>query len=183
MRYWLDTEFFETVSYGVEFISAGIVSADGRSYYAQNKDFNLERLKGTWHEFNTLPHLVTLDAQSKAYSIKEIGNDIKDFLLSPKTKPEVWAYYGFYDWWCVTHLYGTMQNLPSGFPFSYNEMITLQKTLSIIRGQWIPFPDKKLNTKPHHALYDAYWDKLAWNHMMRVAFGDQHELPQYADEE
>ena len=62
-------------------------------------------------------------------------------------------------------------------------MITLQKTLSIIRGQWILFPNKKLNIKPHHALYDAYWDKLAWNHMMQVAFGDQHELPQYADEE
>ena len=56
MKYYLDTEFLEGQQkkvFGktkptIDLISIGIVSEDGRSYYAINKDFNLKEAWNRW---------------------------------------------------------------------------------------------------------------------------------------
>lgn len=42
MKYFLDTEFIETVGH-IELISIGIVSEDGRELYMANHDANLDK--------------------------------------------------------------------------------------------------------------------------------------------
>jgi len=94
-------------------------------------------------------------------------------------QPDFYAYYSAYDWVVFCQLFGTMNDIPKGFPmFCYdlkqimdekaNELMnkvcyesgnhtiwSLNKALSQIKeSAYYP-----INENPHHALSDAHWDK------------------------
>jgi hypothetical protein len=190
-NYYLDTEFsegffkpiswlpgwlsFNKPQWSIELISVGIVTDDGREYYAINKNFRRSRCNH-WVKENVLPLLPsrTLMAEpthkdpwpegnvpNPIYkSIQTISHDIKEFVipfneindLAPfggllsqgldkwKKENEVVfkAYYADYDWVMICTIFGTMMDLPEGFPmYCVDLKQTLDEFAMSTRGQMI----------------------------------------------
>jgi hypothetical protein len=106
MRYFFDTEFIED-GRTIDLISIGIVGADGREFYAESSEFDASNA-GPWVRQNVLPHLFGngLPREGIARAVAAFVGD----------KPEFWADYGSYDWVALCQLYGTMMDLPKGWP-------------------------------------------------------------------
>jgi hypothetical protein len=146
VRYWFDTEFIEDGK-TIDLISIGIVGEDGREFYAESEECDLAKAS-PWVRDNVLPHLrhVRLPRADIATAIVEfVGTE----------KPEFWAYYADYDWVALCQLFGTMMDLPKGWPMYCRDI-----------KQWCDsLGDPKLPEQlaaEHHALADARWNKQAW---------------------
>ena len=150
MRYWFDTEFIEDGK-TIDLISIGIVSEDDRKLYMISSEFK-ERKANDWVRDNVLSHL-PLPEHKIRYSKKNIAEEVEKFIGNDK--PEIWAYYADYDWVVLCQLFGTMMDLPRGWPMYCRDI-----------KQWC---DQLGNPKlpeqefaKHHALNDAEWNKKAW---------------------
>lgn len=143
MRFWFDTEFYEDGK-TIELISIGLVSEDGREYYAETPDAETLCAKSAWLIANVQPHLVGATKTKAA-----IATDLTQFMGE---KPEIWAYYADYDWVVLCQLYGRMIDLPKGWPMFCRDVRQLAE------GRALP----KLGGNEHHALADARWAKGAW---------------------
>lgn len=149
MRFWFDTEFYEN-GRTIELISIGVVSEDGRTYYAETPE--ARRLAATthWLAANVAPHLTQDNRHT--YERWQIGNALITFMGE---KPEIWAYYADYDWVVLCQLFGTMMSLPAGWPMYCRDV----KQLCDERGNpRLP----KQSGQEHHALADAKWTREAW---------------------
>lgn len=83
--------------------------------------------------------------------MEKIRHQLKDG--SPK--PEIWAYYADYDWVAFCQLFGTMMDLPKGFPMYCRD----------IKQECDRLGNPKLPSQgegEHNALEDARWNKRAW---------------------
>ena len=69
--------------------------------------------------------------------------------------PEFWGYYADYDWVVFCQLFGTMMDLPKGFPMYCRDL----KQLADSKGN--PRLPQQESTE-HNALYDARWNKQAY---------------------
>lgn len=162
MKYFLDTEFIE---YGktIDLISIGIVSEDGREFYALNADCDWSKAN-QWVRENVLaglpdkPAIATFsesDRQNGWMRHAEIGGEVLRFVggeafimlrksclsyfdligemmagsakVTRKMKdgvesPEFWADYADYDWVVFCQLFGTMMDLPQGFPMYCHDL-------------------------------------------------------------
>lgn len=146
MRYFLDTEFSERgPKFPVELISIGIVSEDGREFYAHSAEYDVDGCND-WVQKNVLPHLLSEPPMS-LYSIKE---SIKVFI--GEEKPEFWGYFADYDWVVFCQIFGTMMDLPKGWPMYCNDL-----------KQWCKqngnFQLPKQSSVEHNALNDARWNR------------------------
>ncbi len=108
MRIWFDTEFIEDGK-TIDLISIGMVREDGKQFYAENADCDLSRASD-WVRQNVLPKLS--DGRNRMFR-HNIAQEIVEFVGE---KPEFWAYYADYDWVVLCQLYGTMMQLPKGWP-------------------------------------------------------------------
>ena len=151
MRYFLDTEFIESgPKKPIQLISIGIVSEDGKQFYAISNEFNAADAS-RWVVENVLSHL-TSDDQTPRQSLSEIVEGIKAFLGD---RPEIWGYYADYDWVVFCQLFGAMIDLPKGYPMFCRDI----KQLCDSKGNpKLPVQDKG----EHNALADAHWNKQAW---------------------
>lgn len=149
-RYWYDTEFLEDGK-TIELISIGIVADDGREYYAVASDAPWEDVKRhPWLMQHVAPSLpggsyigtpmgVPTDQPDKAKPGQEwfwtldqtaacvkpkfvIANEVRDFLLSGASEPELWAWYSAYDHVALCQLWGRMIDLPKGIPMWTNDL-------------------------------------------------------------
>jgi hypothetical protein len=78
--------------------------------------------------------------------------------LHASPKPEFWAYYGDYDWVVLCQLFGTMMDLPKGWPMMCMDL----KQLAVHLGCSMLPPQYMTDFNPeHHALNDARWTKYA----------------------
>jgi len=180
MKYWLDTEFIEDGK-TIDLISIGIVAEDGREYYAINTEFD-SRKASQWVIDNVLKHLpptptyVNLsDPSTKPSDIeafkawrnrKAILKDVLNF-CSPEIygEPEFWGYYADYDWVGFCQLFGTMMDLPNGFPMYCRDVKQLCDDLGNPR-----LPEQ--TSTEHHALEDARWTKQAWEFLQEIKQND-----------
>lgn len=154
MKFWFDTEFLEDGN-TIKLISIGVVSEDGREYYAETPDAMLLAGSTDWLRANVLPHL-----SGKTTTRTAIARDLIDFMGE---KPEIWAYYADYDWVALCQLHGRMIDLPRGWPMFCRDVKQFADSLGNPK-----LPDQ--TTKEHHALSDARWTKDAWNYLnFRVA--------------
>lgn len=78
---------------------------------------------------------------------------------SVKKKPEFWAYYADYDWVVFCQLFGTMMDLPKGFPMYCRDI--KQECDRLGNPELPPQSDE------HSAIADARWDKEAWEFLKR----------------
>jgi len=153
MRYWLDTEFIEDGK-TIDLISIGVVCEDGREFYRESNEVDWRKASG-WIYENVLPHLLP---HPERVSRWQIADELKAFVsigADEENHAELWAYYGDYDWVVLCQLFGTMMDLPKGWPMYAMDV----KQLAMSKGN-PPLPEQL--SVEHHALSDARWTKEAW---------------------
>lgn len=151
MKYWFDTEFIEDGK-TIDLISIGIVSEDGREYYAENLSCDRSRAS-QWVRDNVIVHLTGDHVRQRTH----IAYDIVSFVGE---KPEFWAYYADYDWVALCQLFGTMMDLPKGWPMYCRDVKQLCDDLG---NPELPEQGKG----EHHALADAKWTRQAWEFLQQ----------------
>lgn len=144
-RIFFDTEFVED-GRTIDLLSIGMIRDDGATYYAECAEADHSRASD-WVKENVLPHL-TGDTKPRA----QIAREIVEFAGS---EPEFWAYYCSYDWVALCQLFGTMMDLPKGWPMY---CLDLKQSLQQARNPRIGV-EKGIE---HNALADAIWTKRAW---------------------
>jgi hypothetical protein len=149
-RLWFDTEFIED-GRTIDLMSIGIVRDDGEEYYAESAECDLSRAS-EWVKENVVPHL---RGGAWLKPRKQIAGEIVRF-VGPK--PEFWAYYSSYDWVTLCQLYGTMMDLPEGWPKMCMDIKQEANRLGL-RTQDLPVKP----TNAHDAIADARWNREAWD--------------------
>lgn len=151
-RYFFDTEFIEDGK-TIDLLSIGIVSEDGREYYAVSSECDVSKA-GDWVKANVLPHINLSEGKPREQIKKEI------LAFVGEEKPEFWAYYADYDWVTLCQLFGRMIDLPKHFPKYCRDIKQLADDLG---NPWLP----KQGADEHHALADARWNKASWEFLQR----------------
>lgn len=161
--YAYDTEFLED-GRTIELISIGIACEDGREYYAVNVNADWDRIRGSdWLVNNVLPSLPFIDPDDELSDLDStnvavkplwaIANEVREFLLSGDTPPQLWADYAAYDHVALCQLWGRMIDLPEGIPMFTHD---LQHEAA---SHHLHIPEQESGA--HNALEDA-------RHVMRV---------------
>jgi hypothetical protein len=173
MKYFYDTEFLED-GRTIELISIGIVSQDGREYYAINRDAPWDRIqKDEWLMKNVVPSLdvFTLEGSFQQYRTtpkKDIAAQVHEFITRWVSNPiELWADYAAYDHVALCQLWGRMVDLPTGVSMFTNDIQQEAARLGL---------DGRLPTSAgveHNALDDARLTKLRWEYL------EQQQLDYY----
>lgn len=159
MRFFLDTEFIELGgSNPIQPISIGIVAEDGREYYAITRLFMAETAS-QWVKDNVIAHLEPKETHPRK-NRKEIREEILAFI--GVDKPEFWGYYADYDWVVFAGIFGTMMDLPKGWPMYCRD---LKQWCDQLGNPELP---KQLEVE-HNALADAKWNKEAYDFLARIA--------------
>jgi len=123
MRYFIDTEFIDfgkpgaDIPHKVELLSLGIVSEDGREWYAESSKArewyaDAERFQGgLLLQENVLPDLLG----EPLMSLDEMKRDIYHWIGED---PDIsfYGWYADYDWVLFCQLFGRMVDLPEHFP-------------------------------------------------------------------
>lgn len=190
-KYFIDFEFIEGFHkplfgkrrHFIDMISVGIVSEDGRTYYAISNEFN-PKDADQWVKDNVIAPICI----DKSYSISDlkkhvgksnnkIASDIASFFGCWQDGPinmapegiEVYGYYADYDWVLFCSLFGRMIDLPKGFPMycrDLKQMFDDKISPSEIRSIGYDAAVERLKKKKgypvqkdeHNALSDAKWD-------------------------
>lgn len=147
MRYFVDTEFNELGhQLPVELISIGVKADDGREYYAVCADgWQLDHCSA-WVKENVLPYLGDEARKPRA----QIARELVAFCRATDPKPEFWGYFADYDWVLFCQLFGTMMDLPEGFPMFCMDIKQSMKERGVTRDQ-LPAQEGVA----HNALEDA----------------------------
>ncbi len=182
MTYWYDTEFIEDGK-TIDLISIGMVGEDGRELYLQNHACQFWKAN-QWVVDNVFPFLVDLHViQGGEEGLRvhpqgqlflpdwtpgrvsketcwrapvEIAISLKDFCDREKYgKPEFWGYYSAYDHVALCQLFGTMMDLPKGWPMYTRD---IKQWCDALGNPQLPEQGKS----EHHALADARWNRKAW---------------------
>ena len=152
MNYILDTEFIDSPNCSA-LISLALVREDGAELYAEVTEALWGRAQAAdWIRENVLPHLVgpVLPRAEVAKRIVAFAGD----------KPEFWADYAAYDWVVFCQLFGTMMDLPEGFPRYCRD---LKQWCDALGNPRLPEQGKG----EHHALLDARWNKQVYEFLKR----------------
>lgn len=180
MKYFLDSEFIENGT-TIDLISLALVAEDSRSLYLQNKDCVFGNASD-WVWRNVFPSLGHFNLSGKRSCSEpsrtmsaerltgkcnapdcpwrykfEIRDEVRLFCDQDKHgAPEFWGYYADYDWVAFCQLFGTMMELPKGYPMYCRDVKQLADSLGVT--ELPPQPATE-----HNALSDAIWNKIAYN--------------------
>lgn len=157
MRFFIDAEFWERgPDYPIQLITIAIHSDSLVDLYLINEDFDWDTCDSLWLHRNVKPHL---DQVVGVYSKHaDMAQTILDYIKreTKGSKPEFWGYYSDYDWVVFCQIFGSMINLPSGFPMYCLDI----KQFCVMAGNpTLP----KQEVGEHNALFDARWNRLAFN--------------------
>ena len=165
MRVYFDTEFIED-GRTIDLISVGMVREDGAEYYAVNRDMPHRRIrKHQWLMENVVPSLPQGHGDWRNHMPRRWLLDYTDPAVKPRKQiaaevvefagddPEFWAWYAAYDWVVLCQLFGTMMDLPDGWPMYCRDF----KQVADERGL-----DLRQDDSDHNALGDARWLASAW---------------------
>ncbi len=152
MKYFLDTEFIEASNH-LDLISIGIVAEDNRILYLENSEVDWSRASG-WVLDNVRPHLQAAVRPRICRPRSFIADEVRCFVGDDPT-PEFWGYYADYDWVALCWLFGTMMDLPKGFPMF---CMDLKQWAQMLGNPKLPEQDNG----EHHALSDAIWNMKVW---------------------
>jgi len=146
MRIWFDTEFIED-GRTIDLISIGMVDEAGRTFYAESGEADLSRAS-PWVRENVLPHLL------RSFSSRqEIAEGVQAFAGA---SPQFWADHAAYDWVALCQLFGTMMDLPPGWPMFVRDIQQLWDTKGNPR---LPVARRSVE---HNALDDALTCRDRW---------------------
>lgn len=161
MRYWLDTEFDENgPNQTLRLISLGIVSEDGREFYAVSSDFDPEQCND-WVKKNVLTKLPPQDewvtrAEMRSLLTAFFHGDVRPLFI---------GWYCDYDWVVFCSIFGSMIDLPPKYPQWCYDLRQLMHDLGpMAQNCKPPEPDQA-----HNALVDAHWTKELWMRLTQIA--------------
>jgi hypothetical protein len=173
--YDYDCEFAKT-SPVIDLVSIAIVSDDGREYYAISAECDRTALlENPWLMTNVVPTLPLtrggtastrdlllwdpdLPDFDKVKPREQIAREIEDFILDTEHRDrtgmlpyvELWADYAAYDHVALCQLFGTMMDLPEGFPMWTHDIQQEAERLGL-KDDNLP----KQASGQHNALADA----------------------------
>jgi len=151
--------------YTIDLISIALVSDDGRTYYAVNRDMPVRRIrKHKWLMENVVPGLPKGHGDAKIHMPKRWLFHYADPAVKPQTQiarevaafiqttddVALWANYGAYDHVRLCWLWGLMVDLPPGVPMYTNDIQQEARRLGI---GWDELPEQQ--SGEHNALADA----------------------------
>ncbi len=175
----------------IDLISIGLIGEDGREYYAISKEFDLlEAWNNEWLRENVLLNIfkevvsgdmrnyIPFDLKNFQRLIvqcgktnEQIANEIKQFCDPEKflhntaeQKLEFYGYFADYDWVVFCSLFGSMMQLPTGFPMYCRDLKQMVDDIEHVMKQQTPlFSLKKVEGYPqqyneHNALADSKWN-------------------------
>lgn len=153
----------------IDLISIGIVCEDGRHYYAMNRDLNLKHArKNKWLKENVLDKLPEKQPlypgnggspriwqeSMRWLPMSQIKQEVIDFCGGKAEwdesgsfyayrdgTPEFYGYYADYDWVVFCWMFGTMMDLPNGFPMYCKDL--KQMLDEKLRNFWISLGEVK----------------------------------------
>lgn len=160
MQIWIDTEFIEDGK-TIELLSIGMVREDGQALYMENNEADLSKA-GEWVQSNVIVHL---DWQHNGFPRSEIAETVRAFAGDG---PVFWGYYADYDWVVLCQLFGTMMDLPKGWPMYCRDVKQLCDDLG----------NPKLPTQrgtKHNAYEDALWTREAWRYLNLLSVNKRGE--------
>lgn len=152
MRYFYDCEFIEDGT-TIELVSIGVVAEDGREFYAVSTEFDPTRAND-WVRRNVLDKLPP-PADPAWRSRERIRADLLEFLETPGSRIELWAWMSAYDHVVLCQLWGDMRALPRSLPRFTHEL----------RQKWEDAGKPHLPAAPpdqHDALADARHNLQRW---------------------
>jgi hypothetical protein len=161
MKYWYDTEFIENGK-TIDLLSIAVVAEDGREFYMENGSADIDKAND-WVKANVIPYLsACLTNGSECLNNcpvrkpAQIRGALTEF-CNPTLygKPEFWGYYSAYDHVALCQLFGTMMDIPSGWPMYTRD---IKQWCDQLGNPQLPEQDKN----EHHALADARWNRKAW---------------------
>jgi hypothetical protein len=154
VRIYFDTEFVED-GVTIDLISIGLIREDGRELYRESLECDLSRAS-PWVVENVIPNL-----HGVGVSRLNLANDVREFVgpVRDGDKPEFWANHCAYDWVALCQLFGTMMDLPKGWPTWCRDVRWLEAELGD------PKVPEQVGVR-HHALMDARYDKFAYDFLM-----------------
>jgi hypothetical protein len=144
-RVYLDTEFIED-GHTIELLSIGLFTDDNRAFYAEPAETDRSRAN-EWVREHVLPQL-----GGPILPRREIAEQIVAFVGD---KPEFWGYYADYDWVALCQLYGTMMDLPNGWPMYCRD---LKQWCDELGNPRLP----EQGDGEHNAFQDAFWNRKVW---------------------
>lgn len=148
MRYYIDTEFNERGhEHPIELISLGIVREDGIPGYVVLADGWSPEHSNDWVKANVLPHLDPRHRLTRERAAADLMT-----WIGKDPKPEFWGYYADYDWVLFCGLFGTMVDLPKGWPMFCRDLIQESERLGLTEAMKAAVP--QVGTS-HNALDDA----------------------------
>lgn len=182
----------------IDLISIGLVCEDGRKYYAISNEFNPKHASD-WVKENVIKQLEPKNCydlfgglRDTWKSNKRIAQEIFEFICPysiandwadigsiddggeaylKANPPEFYGYYADYDWVLFCSLFGTMMQLPNGFPMycidlkqtldEHAERYSRQRHVSKdqILKEFKSSPLYPKQSNEHNALDDAKWNK------------------------
>lgn len=164
MKFYLDTEFIESGRQEpLHLVSLGLVCEDGREYYAVNKEAPLDKANA-WVQTHVVPNLFTsFRVDEVLKDVAEIRTDILTFVNGDV--PEFWGYFADYDWVVFCQIFGTMLDLPKGWPMYCRD---LKQWADLLVGT-PSLPTQ--SSVQHNALNDARWNLEVYRFLDAYAHG------------
>jgi hypothetical protein len=179
MKYFIDTEFVEKPG-TIDLISIGIMAENGLTYYALNKNCNIQQAwENDWIKSHVLFEIYE-EFKDSVYQrhyeftlagIKDIfyQNGIPSILMKSEIirftsfddHPEFYGYYADYDWVVFCWIFGRMIDLPDHFPMYCRDLKQMMDDRGLIK-EWKQehCPDP---VGEHNALVDARWNLRLYN--------------------
>jgi hypothetical protein len=173
MTIFLDTEFTGLHQSG-QLISLALVSLDGRWFYAEFTDYDVDSLSD-WHKQHVIPNLFLErdiypsfagdDGVTVLGAKKKVVPELKKW-ISGFEQIGIWADVLAYDWVFFCELFGGSLNLPESIFYIPNDFSTLFKIKNIdpdiaresLAQEW----SNQYNTFKHNSLYDAFLLRAAY---------------------
>lgn len=108
-----------------------------------------------WVRENVLPHL-NVDPREARRGRWDAACRIAEWVkqVCDATKPRFIGYYPSYDWVCLCQHWGTMDQVPKGWPIRPECLMQMADELGV-PNDWFP----KQSGAEHHALADARWNR------------------------
>lgn len=190
MRLFFDTEF-TGLHKDTTLISIGIVSEDGRSFYAEFTDYDKSQVND-WVKENVISKLSILNLGfdtylppfSKDYCLvrgttETIKNELEKWLSYFKEGIEIWSDCLAYDWVLFCDIFGGAQNIPENIYYIPFDICTLFKIKDIdpdISRE--EFTDNEIlhsystecdiESVKHNSLYDAKVIKACYDKLISM---------------
>lgn len=173
MKVFFDTEFTGLYQ-NTTLISIGLVSEDGRSFYAESTEYDKSKID-EWLQKNVIDNLMDMKPHYNncdfdgSLRMKDSLNQIAISLnhwLNKLGDVEIWSDCLAYDWVLFCDLFGGALRIPKNVYYIPFDICTLMKLKGvdpdISREDFVGL-NKYLGDKKHNALYDAmiirdcYW--------------------------